>query len=326
MASAGVGRFWWCAVAGALLLACGGSTSIGDPGATAGTGGGAAGGASGGAGAAGTAGNGSCFYEGKTYADGARFPASDGCNTCSCNAGVVGCTLLGCSTGCQYNGQSYQPGQSFKIDCNSCSCGTDGRISCTEIACPDQCSTFQEQYAAAVNQAKACERADQCTTTVSSSFPCGCATPVNASNQAALAALEKLAAQAPQNCLNAACAPCIAPGPATCTPEGRCELAPTRSLSACKVDGVVYPSGSSGILKPGDCNTCTCMDGELTSCTKKACTPGSACPSGTLASTQCAQCGPTDACEIVEHACLPTCTDACATGFCAAGVCRTLCG
>jgi len=38
-----------------------------------------------------------CTYGGHTYAVGASFPATDGCNTCTCGAGgVVGCTKIGC--------------------------------------------------------------------------------------------------------------------------------------------------------------------------------------------------------------------------------------
>jgi hypothetical protein len=85
----------------------------------------------------------------------------------------------------------------------------------------------------------------------------------------------------------------------------------------------VYPSGATGLPDPVSCNTCSCVDGQL-ACTKIACP--TACPTGTAFSTQCAQCGPTDACEVVEHACLPTCVDTCTSGVCLDGVCKTVCG
>jgi hypothetical protein len=45
---------------------------------------------------------GACSYEGKTYKAGESFPASDGCNSCSCTAdGLVACTLKACL--CDYN-------------------------------------------------------------------------------------------------------------------------------------------------------------------------------------------------------------------------------
>ncbi|HET7544729.1 MAG TPA: hypothetical protein VFK05_32895 [Polyangiaceae bacterium] len=339
MAGAGyANRSLWWTLGAALLLACGGSaTTSFEPGAAAGAGSGAprgsgSAGASGAPGGAGTAAGGGaivdgrrdCLYEGKSYADGDGFPASDGCNTCSCHAGVVSCTLLGCATGCQYQGQHYEPGQSFGVDCNTCTCGSDGRVSCTGGACPSQCALLQDQYAAALKRAKACDPhlGDQCTESAAEVLECGCATAVNASNTMALAELSQLSMQAAAVCPSASCTGCAMPGPAYCSAEGVCVNA---QLAACKVDGVVYPSGSSGIPKPGDCNSCRCEDGALIECTEKACPPDSACPAGTVATTQCAACGPTDGCEIVEHACLPTCTDSCASGSCTNGACRWLC-
>ena len=315
-----VGRYWWCAVAASLLLACGGSATTSPGGAS-----GAGGGEPGGAGAAGAGTGKGCVYEGKSYADGAGFPASDGCNTCSCNDGEVGCTLLGCSTGCQYGGRSYKVGESFKADCNTCTCAADGSVMCTLVECQNQCSGLQDQYAAALKQAKVCDpkKANQCTKSVSEGIPCGCSTPVNPKNTAAVAELEKLTTQGEAACGIASCAPCEAPpGPPICNEAGSCEYDVPPHLRACKVDGVVYPSGSTGIPKPGDCNKCSCIDGQVTNCTEMGCPPESDCPAGTVASTQCAQCGPTDNCEIVETACLPTCTDTCATGVCRNGFCE----
>ncbi|HKO47345.1 MAG TPA: hypothetical protein VJV79_06465 [Polyangiaceae bacterium] len=93
--------------------------------------------------------------------------------------------------------------------------------------------------------------------------------------------------------------------------------------ASCKVGGVVYPSGTNRIVDPRDnCNQCQCGDGQL-GCTQKACAGSQVlCPSGTRYGAQCVQCGPTDACQIFEHACLPTCTDACTNGFCSDGFCR----
>lgn len=44
-------------------------------------------------------GGGACVYDGKSYASGASFPSTDGCNTCSCGVqGEVACTLRACVT------------------------------------------------------------------------------------------------------------------------------------------------------------------------------------------------------------------------------------
>ena len=38
----------------------------------------------------------SCQYGGKTYKSGEGFTADDGCNSCTCIDGNVGCTLMAC--------------------------------------------------------------------------------------------------------------------------------------------------------------------------------------------------------------------------------------
>jgi hypothetical protein len=36
---------------------------------------------------------------------------------------------------CSYGGKTYNPGDSFRDDCNTCSCGANGQVACTLIAC-----------------------------------------------------------------------------------------------------------------------------------------------------------------------------------------------
>lgn len=76
----------------------------------------------------------SCEYGGKTYTSGQSFPATDGCNTCQCGPdGSVACTEIGCSgAGCLHNGTRYSIGDSVP---SSDGCNT---CSCTEpgvVAC-----------------------------------------------------------------------------------------------------------------------------------------------------------------------------------------------
>jgi len=191
-------------------------------------------------------------------------------------------------------------------------------------ASANQCSALEADYADALERAKVCDpsQAGQCTAVALGRLPCGCSTPVNAENQEARAELEALSKQAVAAC-PAECSPCVPPRPGTCTAAGSCEEAPLRAGISCKVGGIVYPSGTSGIPDPTSCNKCSCDDGQL-SCTDIGCpTP---CPAGTEFGSQCAQCGPTDACQVIEYACLPTCTDSCSSGFCSNGICRQICG
>ena len=96
---------------------------------------------------------------------------------------------------------------------------------------------------------------------------------------------------------------------------------------ACAVGDYVYPNGSMDVPDPTSCNTCSCIDGDVTACTEIACaTP---CPEGTGQSTECAACGPVDNCVIVRSGCFPECNEdeSCpGGGGCFEGLCRNLCG
>jgi hypothetical protein len=75
---------------------------------------------------------------------------------------------------------------------------------------------------------------------------------------------------------------------------------------------------------PFSCNTCDCVNGQLVNCTDVACEQP--CPPSGVPGTQCASCGPTDACEVVEHTCLSVCAEGCVSGLCINGVCKDVCG
>lgn len=230
-----------------------------------------------------------CLYDGHAYPIGQMFPAEDGCNTCTCEAsGLVACTLIGC----------------------------------------DRCADATQRYAEAMEEAKTCdpERTGQCSKLVIEGLACGCQTFVNAGKSVAIA--EAAAAQEQYlelSCAgNVACGPCLAPMSAYCSPAGRCEpIYDSGAGAACKVSGVVYESGTTGISHPVSCNACECSDGQLI-CTDIDCP--SPCPAQEAYGTQCAQCGPADECEIVEHACLPVCEESCDEGACIQNVCKSLCG
>ena len=83
----------------------------------------------------------SCEYNGKTHKDGATFPHTDGCNTCTCKDGKVECGGDACPfKGCKHDGKDYKSGDKFpKGDgCNTCDC-YDGKVSCTKKVCSKDC-------------------------------------------------------------------------------------------------------------------------------------------------------------------------------------------
>lgn len=248
-------------------------------------------------------------------------------------AGVSGAAVSGAAGAaggsCIYEGVTYAVGQSFPLrnDCNTCSCQADGSLVCSQRACPDKCAGVQEKYAEALERAKACDptQQDQCTSKISDDARCGCPTPVNPANTDALTELSVQRGFALSACMPE-CTPCIGYDNPTCTAAGRCEDTP-RPLEgiACKVGGVVYPNGTSRIPSPqDDCNGCDCIDGEL-GCTQRACPNNYFCAPGLAFGTQCAECGPTDACKVIEFRCLPTCSPACMNGACVDGLCRQVC-
>ncbi len=83
-----------------------------------------------------------CTYNGTPYQFGQTFPATDGCNTCTCTySGQVSCTEMACNvTGdpptCLVDGTVYQNGDSFTDSdgCNSCTC-MEGKVVCTARVC-----------------------------------------------------------------------------------------------------------------------------------------------------------------------------------------------
>jgi hypothetical protein len=245
---------------------------------------------------------------------------------------VVACggsSSNGDETRCVYDEKTYTVGQTFpdQDGCNTCSCESDGRIACTLIGC-DSCNDVTTRYDDAMAEAKSCdpERAGQCSKLVLEGLACACQTFVNAGKSQAIAAAAT--AQAQYQALSCsggvACGPCLAPLSAYCSAAGRCEPVYDNGASAaCKVNGVVYESGATGIPDPMSCNECECSDGQLI-CTEISCP--NACPPGEVHGRQCAQCGPADECEVVEHRCLSVCKDTCDEGACVENVCKSLCG
>jgi hypothetical protein len=106
-----------------------------------------------------------CSYAGTPYHAGATFPATDGCNTCSCtSSGAVACTLMACLGDSGYSPPAERPkdaqpdtdgvarprdaakdlgptcilpdGAPGQLDCYLCTCMDDGQASCLYVGCP----------------------------------------------------------------------------------------------------------------------------------------------------------------------------------------------
>lgn len=48
------------------------------------------------------------------------------------------CEVLDDEKFCEVDGKKYEVGETFPEDCNTCFCGEDGNVGCTEVACVDE--------------------------------------------------------------------------------------------------------------------------------------------------------------------------------------------
>lgn len=242
-----------------------------------------------------------CTYGGKTYAEGASFPSTDGCNTCSCGFdGQVACTERAClpadagadggaaPVGCAYGGKTYKVGESFPSTdgCNSCACTAEG-VACTLKACDPGVSAgcsyggTVHKFGATFPSTDGC---NECTCT-----------------EAGVACTKKACLPPPVpegECRKTGCSGHICADrdqPSTCEwreeyacyreaeckrqMDGRCGFTATDTLKACLAktaktcvqDGKTYPIGATFPAADG-CNTCTCTEAGP-ACTRKACLP-----------------------------------------------------
>lgn len=199
-----------------------------------------------------------CTYEGEGYALGERFPAADGCNTCTCEkTGSVSCTEIACSLDggsapdggnggtCSYGGSVYDVGETFKgtDGCNTCSCTEEG-VACTLVGCVSTCRDGENVYF----EGQSFPASDGCNTCT-----CGAGGHIGCTERA---------------CSNP-CSENSASDPATGAP-----LPP--DCGVCNYGGQTYAEGESFPATDG-CNTCRCgADGNV-GCTKIGCPGGKTC-------------------------------------------------
>jgi hypothetical protein len=201
---------------------------------------------------------------------------------------------------------------------------------CTEPGCSQPASTCQSirrSYSDTLASARRCDvhGPNECTTRVRSDLLCGCTTFVNGDLYSADDARRDGDRYEMLGCRDdVTCEPCLEPVRGFCNAQGLCvDASDIGGEPGCRVGGVVSASGASGIPQPGGCGDCSCVSGELF-CTVIDCP----CPKDMAYVIGCAQCGPSDVCEVVDHACRPLCPDgACASGTCVNGVCSVgMCG
>lgn len=160
-----------------------------------------------------------CVVDGKHYDVGAHFTASDGCNGCTCGEdGLVACTAMACVKTCSYGGEVYTPGERFPA--------ADG---CNTCSCGEDGAVGCTLMACA-----ACSYGGK-VYTPGETFPAtdGCNT-----------------------------CKCAADGSVACT---------KMACASCSYAGKTYKPGDVFPALDG-CNSCQCGATGAVSCTEKACT------------------------------------------------------
>jgi hypothetical protein len=185
-------------------------------------------------------------------------------NTCTANAAGQSVLHEGECGGCDYGGKHYASGESFPSTdgCNSCSCGDNGMVACTEKAClgfcgglagaqcpmGQYCSFAPDALCGAADQTGTCQAIPSACTKEYKPV-CGCDDTTY--GNACEAASKGVSARA----------------------DGECKPA----ANGCDFNGKHYAVGDSFPDADG-CNTCSCTQGGQVACTDKACMPaGKAC-------------------------------------------------
>ena len=217
-----------------------------------------------------------CTYNGKTYANGVTFKATDGCNSCSCENGSAACTLIGCSDGgldATTDGAATCFDSSGKtIACPVKDAGTTVDVGGTEGGAHDAASTCYDANGKVIPCGT--DAGTSCTYNgtaymLGASFPCSDGCNTCTCTASGVAGTTKA-------CPDAA-APCY-------DTNGKVVACADAGSTECLYAGKPYPVGASFPTSDG-CNTCTCTTGGMIACTQKACadsgTPTDASTDGT---------------------------------------------
>eukprot|EP00731_Ephydatia_muelleri_P026230 Em0018g330a len=199
-----------------------------------------------------------CTVSGKKYYPGQSFPASDGCNTCSCSTkGTAVCTLKDCRVAFTIPYRSpYQcpPEQVSSDNCSTCAQN--------ELCCDSECTT-------AVLPSRPCDSVSGASPSLIGAYVPQCSADGNFNP------VQSWGSTGYSWCVNTASGK---PLSTVAAPRGQLP-----NCAVCTVSGKKYYPGQSFPASDG-CNTCFCSNNGLAACTKKACV---ACPVTGQVFTEC---------------------------------------
>lgn len=205
--------------------------------------------------------------------------------------GVEGCTVdvsLGFQT-CEYQGNTYDVGETFQEDCNTCQCQEDGTVGCTAMACGTTCDYGGVTYQSG-DTFDAGDGCNSCTCMDDGTVACtemvcvvceepapDCLQPGSPNCFAELVCDPTLGWQCVITCdeCMGGPPPCPAPPPGctslgpTCV-DGNWDCGPYECDLGCYYAGGVYQPGETFPDVDG-CNTCTCLADGSVACTDQAC-------------------------------------------------------
>ncbi|HEY6728156.1 MAG TPA: BPTI/Kunitz-type proteinase inhibitor domain-containing protein [Polyangiaceae bacterium] len=167
-----------------------------------------------------------------------------------CQAGVCR------QPGCVAEGRVYEEGATFEVDCNTCTCGSDGEVACTRAACVDTCEYDGNTYDIG-EEFSATDGCNTCTCSVDgvlcTEIGCGGNTCEYDGNTYDIG--EEFPSYDGCNTCG-----CTADG-VVCT-DAAC-------VDGCTIDGIHYDLGENFLADDG-CNTCSCGEDGVT-CTAVGC-------------------------------------------------------
>ena len=210
-------------------------------------------------------------------------------------SGGAGGSGAGGARPCEFGGEVYQPGESFKDDCNTCSCVSGEEVLCTLIACPEPqggagggsgrtCTDITRDMNQELEAIQSCGSDDECGQVLEGTS-CGCTRNLVARKDADISRFEVLNRESNERCegLVSTC-DCPAADGFKCASnrctwnyqsQGSCEPAEPGQLCLRRNDGATGATLEVGQklairVQPKGCFSSSCTETRVATCSLEA--------------------------------------------------------